>query len=205
MGSNPSQEAPLSSLSHDEVEPEDSGGEYVSSSEEDDSTISLNEQELKTKEDILLRMDDVIKMLTGYREQYNDEIGISKEYHQAAVLLVQLKESLNKLTEDEHIRRTLVKEEGARVANSGGVGILCDAVIFLFQKCNNFQDISLPSEDDNLAWTVTELLNAYLGYYSDRNPRYSRLFVVNKYFIEYSSKVLSEILTKHSTESELVS
>ena len=165
----------------------------------------MNEQELKAKDDILQRMDDVIKTLSGYREQFNDETGISKEYHQAAVLLLQLKESLHTLTKDEHIRKILVKEEGARVAKSGGVEILCDAVIFLFQKCNNFQDISFSSGDDNISWKVTELLNTYLGYYSDRNPRYSRLFVANKSFIEYSSKVLSEILTKHSAESDLVS
>ena len=179
--------------------------ENENSSGEDNDVNNLDKTTLATKADILQKIEDAVKKLSEYRKEYGDTTGISEEYCQAAASLDELSQALANLTEDKKAQKRFKKEEGKRIATIGGVGTLCDAIIVLFLKNNNFQDISEDQNGKHRNWEVTEVLISYLANYSDEHPRFSKLLVSHNLFVEYSSHVIREILTRHLTESDLVS
>ena len=187
------------------MESVDSTEEFNSSNENSDDVTCLDDETKRRKDEILQRIEEVVTKLSNFREQYKDHSGISDDYYQASVLLIKLKETLNSLSEEESIKRKLVAEEGKRVTNSGGICSLCDAVIFLYRKHNDFQEVSVHVGDATIPWAVVELLASYLGYFSDRNPQYSKHFVSHNSLIENSVQVIREVLIKYPARSDLVS
>ena len=179
--------------------------ENESSSGEDNDVNNLDKKTLATKAELLQKIEDAVKKLSEYRKEYGDKTGISEEYCQAAASLEELSQALANLTEDKKAQKMFKKEEGKRIATIGGVGTLCDAIIVLFLKNNNFQDISEDHGGKHRNWEVTEALISYLANYSDEHPRFSKHFVSHNLFVEYSSHVIREILKKHLTENDLVS
>ena len=192
-------------LNNSKMESVDSSEEYNSSNDDSDDVTCIDDETKRRKDEILQRIEEIVKKLSNFREQYKDHSGISDDYYQAAALLIKLKETLNSLSENESIKRKLVTEEGKRVTSSGGICSLCDAVIFLYRKHNDFQEVSVHVGDATIPWAVVELLTSYLGYFSDRNPRYSRLFVLHSSLIEYSTQVIRQVLKKYPAKSDLVS
>ena len=214
MGSRPSKGTPAATAkqaetatrSHEpEKEVDEAAEEHDTSDDDDDDVISIDEKDLQRKDKIIQRIEDVIKTMSRYKEHHSDETGMSKEYRQVALLLLQLHEALAGLSDDERAKTKFQKEEGNRVANCGGIETLCDIVVFLFQKCNDFQDMSVEDESKFTNWDVAEKVNSYLINYSDANPRHTKLIVSHRSYIKHSAQVIGKIWKKHSGDNELVS
>ena len=173
-------------------------------SEEYDDDITLDEQDRQKKDEMLHGMEEALKTMPKHREHFSDQNGMSQEYQQTSRLLYTLQKELGKISQDKKIILKLRKEEGSRIANIGGIDTLLDAVIFIFDKYNKFQEVAEGDESVQTSWIVTRLLTGYLINYSDQHPEYSKLFVSHSSFIAYSSSVVHQIVTKHSTESDFL-
>ena len=173
-------------------------------SEEYDDDITLDEQDRQKKDKMLHGMEETLKTLSKHREHFSDQNGMSQEYQQTSRLLYTLQKELGKISQDKRIILKLRKEEGSHIANIGGIDILLDAVIFIFDKYKKFQEVAESDESVQTSWVVARLLTGYLINFSDQHPEYSKLFVSHGSFIAYSSSVVHQIVTKHSTESDFL-